>query len=131
MVAADKPLYVLAKQIQWQWPDEYGKNKFVLICGELHIKMAALRSIGTSLVDCGWTGCLVEAGSASSGTAEPFLTVSSVTRTRQAHQITACTSSLFKPRKAVYVQDYSGASLKFILSFEDWCNQRRLEKPQF
>ncbi len=87
VVAADQPLYALAKQIQWQWPDEYGEDKFVLAFGGLHIEMAALRSIGTFLLDSGWTTCLVEAGIASSGTAESFLTVFSVTRTRQAHQI--------------------------------------------
>ncbi len=46
VVAADKLLYALAKQIQFQWPDEYGENKFVLIFGGLHIKMAAMTSIG-------------------------------------------------------------------------------------
>ncbi len=43
VLVADQPLYVLAKQIQWQWLDEYGENKFVLIFGGLHIEMAARR----------------------------------------------------------------------------------------
>ena len=57
----------------------------------LHIEMAALKSLGTLLEDSGWTSAIVEAGLASSGTAESFLTASSVTKTRQAHQITSCT----------------------------------------
>ena len=65
--------------------------------------MAALKSIGTLLRDSGWTGALVEAGIASPGTADSFLTASSITRTRQMHQITAC--SLYKLLKAAYT-DY-------------------------
>ena len=63
------------------------------------------------------------------GTAESYLSASSVTRTRQAHQITAC--SLYKLMKKAY-HDYcseeSGISDK---TFEDWCEQRRKESPQF
>ncbi len=103
VIAADQPIYAVAKQIQWHWPEHYGEDKFVIMCGGLHIEMAALRSIGTLLQDSGWTGALVEAGVASSGTAESFLSASSVTRTRQMHQITA--SSLYKLMKAAYI-DY-------------------------
>ena len=76
VIAADQPLYALAKQIQWQWP-EYGEDRFVIMFGGLHIEMAALRSVGTLLQDSGRTSAIVEAGVASSaGTAESFLTVS-------------------------------------------------------
>ena len=51
-------------------------------------------------LDNGWTGVLTEAGVASSGTSESFLTASSVTKTRQVHQVTAC--SLYKLLKAAY-----------------------------
>ena len=54
----------------------------------IHIEMAALKSIGTLLQGSGWTGALVEAGVVSSGTAESILSVASVTRTRQMHQVT-------------------------------------------
>ena len=55
----------------------------------LHIEMTAFKSIGSLLKGSGWTSALTEARVASSGTAESFLSASSVTRTRQAHQITA------------------------------------------
>ena len=84
VVAVDQPLYALAKQIQWQWP-EYGEDEFVLMFRGLHIEMAALRSTGPILRDSGWTSTLSEAGAASSGSAQSFLVASSVTRTRQAH----------------------------------------------
>ena len=62
---------------------------------------------------------------ASSGTAESFLTASSITRTRQAHQITAC--SLHNLMKKAY-QDSPGSQP---LGLEDWCVQRRRARPQF
>lgn len=42
----DQPLYALAKQIQWKWPEKYGEDKFVVMFGGLHIEMAALKTIG-------------------------------------------------------------------------------------
>ncbi len=36
VVTFDQPLYALAKQIQWKWPEEYGENKFVIMFGGLH-----------------------------------------------------------------------------------------------
>ena len=85
--------------------------------GELHIEMAAL---GTLLEDSGWNSAIVEAGLASSGTAESFLTASSVTKTRQAHQITACT--LYKLIRGAY-EDYCSEDSS-TLTFEEWRNKR-------
>ena len=66
----------------------------------LHIEMAALKSLGSLLYKSGWTGALVEADVPSSGTAESFLSAASVTRTRQMHQVAAC--SLYKLLKTAY-----------------------------
>ena len=126
IIAADQPLYVLLKQIQWKWP-AYGEDKFVIMFGGLHIKMAALKSLGTLLEDSGWTSAIVEAGLASSGTAESFLTASSITKTRQAHQITACT--LYKLVRGAYKDYYPEYSST--LTFEEWCDHRMNESPQF
>ena len=43
IITADKPLYALAKQIQWSHPSTLGEDKFVVILGGLHIKMAILK----------------------------------------------------------------------------------------
>ena len=112
VIAAKQSLYALLKQIQWEWP-EYGEDKFVIMFGGLHIEMAALKSLGTLLEDCGWTSAIIEAGLASSGTAESFLTASSVTKTRQAHQITACT--LYKLMRGAYDNYCSEDSSKLTL----------------
>lgn len=31
VIAADLPIYTLAKQIQWHWPEKYGEDKFVIM----------------------------------------------------------------------------------------------------
>ncbi|CAE1280410.1 unnamed protein product [Acanthosepion pharaonis] len=36
VLAADQPLYAMAKEIQWYWPEEYGEDKFVIMFGGLH-----------------------------------------------------------------------------------------------
>ncbi|CAE1171218.1 unnamed protein product [Acanthosepion pharaonis] len=70
VLAADQPLYAMAKEIQRYWPEEYGEDKFVIMFVGLHIEMTALKSIGSMLADSGWTSALVEADVASSGTAD-------------------------------------------------------------
>ena len=85
----DQPLYSIAKRIQWNWPEMYGENHFVIILGGLHIEMAGLKVIGNWLEDCGWVEALVQAKLAFAGTGNSFLKVSQGTRTRHAHQVTA------------------------------------------
>ena len=98
VITADQPIYASSKQVQWQWSNEYGEDKYLVMFGGLHIKMAALKSLGSLLKGSGWTGGLVEAGVVSSGTAHSFLSVSSVASTLQIHQDTAC--SLYKCLKS-------------------------------
>ena len=31
VVTFNQPLFALAKQIQWKWPQEYGEQKFVVV----------------------------------------------------------------------------------------------------
>ena len=129
IIAADQPIYAVAKQVQWHWPEFYGEDKFVIMFGGLHIEMAALKSIGTLLRDSGWTGALVEAGIASPGTADSFLTASSITRTRQMHQITACT--LYKLLKAAYTDYLKETEEQPKEVFETWCECRKQHSPMF
>ncbi|KAK6196169.1 hypothetical protein SNE40_001446 [Patella caerulea] len=91
--------------------------------------MASLRSIGTLLQDSGWTSAIVEANVASPGTPESFLSASSVTKTRQAHQITAC--SLYELIRKAYNDFRSEESNTSNITFEDWREKRKQESPQF
>ena len=77
----DQPLYAVAKQIQWSWPDTYGEDHFIVMLGGLHVEMAALKTLGNLQEGCGRTEALVQAGVATSGTADSFLKASYVTRT--------------------------------------------------
>ena len=47
VVTFDQPIYALAKQIQFRWPEKYGEDKLVVMFGGLHIEMAALKMLGT------------------------------------------------------------------------------------
>ena len=69
--------------------------------GGLHIEMALLKAIGTWLEGSGWTAALTEANVASAGTADSYLKAASVTRSRRAHQVTAC--SLYVLLRKAYV----------------------------
>ena len=43
VLTADQPLFALAKQIQWTWPNTLGENHIVMMLGGLHIEMAVLK----------------------------------------------------------------------------------------
>ena len=71
----------------------------------------------------------MEAGIASPGTADSFLTASSITRTRQMHQITAC--SLYKLLKAAYTDYLKETEEQPKEVFETWCECRKQHSPMF
>ena len=37
VITADQPIYATAKQIRWQWPEDYGESHFLIMFGGLHI----------------------------------------------------------------------------------------------
>ena len=93
--------------------------------------MAAFKAIGGLLKDSGWTTALTEAGMASSGTAESFLTASSVTKTRLAHQVTACAlSKLLQRAHEKYQSDNVVIGLETD-SLESWRKKKEEAYPQF
>lgn len=95
--------------------------------------MAALKSIGTLLQKSGWTEAILEPGIASSGTAESFLSVSSVTRTRLIHQVTV--STLYKLLKEAYMLYCSEANdqteNRGCAKYQNLCERHKSESPQF
>ena len=130
IITVDQPLYTLAKQIQWSWPDTYGENHFVVVFGGLHIEMTILKVLGDLLEGSGWTAALVQADIASTGAADSLLKASHVTRTRRAHQVTAC--ALYDLLKNAYVAYTSElAEDENVLSFNDWCSSRAKTCPHF
>ena len=73
----------------------------------------------------------MEAGIASTGTAESFLTASSITRKRQMRQITAwCLHTLVNTAYSDYCTE-TAVSSDEVHSFEAWCDSHKQQTPQF
>jgi len=81
------------------------------------IVVIKMQVLGNWLDGSGWTSALVQADIASPGTADSFIKVSHVTRTRHAHQVTAVT--LYALLKAAY-DEYTSESGSEI-QLEQWC----------
>jgi hypothetical protein len=125
VIACDQPLYALAKQIQWTWPEDLGEGKYVVLLGGLHIEMAALKTLGDWLDNSGWTAALEQANIATSGKADSFLKATHLGRTRHAHQVTACALYVLM-HKAFVAEDRNDTT-----TIEAWRVQRESESPQF
>ena len=57
VIACDQPLFKLAKETQWTWPQIHGEDSFVVMLGGLHIKMTRLISLGDLLDGDGVGAC--------------------------------------------------------------------------
>lgn len=89
IIVGDQPIYALAKYAQWNWPNTLGESMYIVMLGGLHTEMALWRMVADLLEGSGWCAALTEAGIATSGTADSFLKVAHLTKTRHAHQVTA------------------------------------------
>ena len=123
VVALDQPLYALAKRIQWQWPEQYGNHQFIMMLGGLHTEMAFLSVLGDWLDGSGWVKLLSNGSIATPGVAESFLSGSKVTKTKYAHEVTAC--SLYILMKKAYQKE------KPSMDFTIWRKMKEEEYPQF
>ena len=65
------------------------------------MKLQVLKTVGSWLAGSGWSNAIVEAQVATSETADSFLQVSHVTRTRYAHHVTA--SALYDLQQQAYL----------------------------
>uniref|UniRef100_UPI00358F05C7 uncharacterized protein n=1 Tax=Myxine glutinosa TaxID=7769 RepID=UPI00358F05C7 len=131
VVTLDQPLYAIAKQVQWNWPDTHGEDLFVVMLGGLHTEMAALKTAGDWLQDSGWTQALVQAEIATAGTADSFLRAAHVSRTRRAHQVTVAALHILQHRAYDIYNERATARDEEPLEFEAWCDQRAAACPQF
>jgi len=83
----DQPLFAIAKQIQWEIVDLYGEGKYIVIMGDLHVKMASLKMVGHWLDKSGWDIALVQADITTRGRADGIPKVAHVnTRACTAHE---------------------------------------------
>ena len=127
VVTLDQPLFAIAKTIQWNWPELYGEDKFVVMLGGLHIEMAYISTIGDFLDGSGWTSALADADVTTPGKAESLLKSSHVKRARHVHIVTCSTLwILLHQEYDEYCQAESEPS-----SYEDWCTRQKEKCPQF
>jgi len=127
VVTLDQPLFAIAKTIQWNWPELYGEDKFVVMLGGLHIEMAYISTIGDFLDGSGWTSALADADVTTPGKAESLLKSSHVKRARHVHIVTCSTLwILLHQAYDEYCQAESEPS-----SYEDWCTRQKEKCPQF
>ena len=58
---ADQPLYAICKQLQWQFTESLGEDKFVMKLGALHIEDKCQLMLGKMLRGSGWNICRARA----------------------------------------------------------------------
>ena len=132
VIAMDQPLFAIAKQIQWNMPnDSLGEDRYVVMFGGLHVEIAAFKALGVLLDGTGWVNTLVNADIASTGTADSFLKVSHLARTRRAHQVTAAALYILQQQAYDAFKASTQDSTTTPLSFEVWCEKMSSEQPQF
>jgi hypothetical protein len=121
---------MLWQKLYRSMPEMFGEGSFVLLLGGLHIEMVAWKAVGDWLAGSGWTDVLDYADVASYGTADYFLKVSHVKRTRQAHTVTAALLYVLRHRAYMHYLsiDVDGSNA---LAFDDWCSAKTEECPQF
>ena len=89
VLVADQPLFLIAKKIQWNYPQTLGEEQFVVFLAGMHVEMTAFRLIGNRLDSSGWTTAIINSGVAAGGTADSLFAVSHLGKTKYAHEVTA------------------------------------------
>ena len=129
VIAMDEPLFALAKQIQWQYPDTHRVDKLLIMFGGLHIEQEILRIIGKWLDKSGWTTVLANAEVATPGVVESFTLAKHITRCRRAHEITS--ASLYVLQQRAYDKYLTRTEDRIPLFFTVWRDKMSETCPQF
>lgn len=128
VLGADQPIYAIAKQLQWTFPDTLGEDKLVLMMGALHIEDKAHQMIGKLLRDSGWTTTISQAQVLTSGRAQSALDENHIKRTRYAHQVSLMALHLLKHKAySAYCSNVDGPPESQAM----WDQLSRTENPQF
>ena len=119
VVTFDQPLFALAKQIQWKWPESYGEDKLVVMFGGLYIEMAAQRTLAARK----WLGACTGASRYYDAKDSRLLLVSSPRHPHKDDQITA--AALYILQHRAYDRRLREAEdTEDLPEFEDWLHQR-------
>ena len=124
VMEVDQPLFAIAKQIQWLFPDEYGEDVFVVLLGGLHLEKASFSMLGQLIDNTGWKQVIsIVSNVFTFGKADSFLSCSHITRSRYAHQVTAAAL------KILLLKAYRNSSSES--SINDWSINKEKKAAQF
>ena len=129
VLVADQPLFLIAKKIQWNYPQILGEELFVVFLGGMHIEMTAFRLLGNWLDSSGWTTAIINSGVAAGETADSLLAVSHLGKTKYAHEVTAAV--LFVLMNRAYQEYVSPTPVDEVKEINAWCGDQMAEHPQF
>lgn len=128
VLGGDLPLFAICKQLQWEFPDTLGEDKFVMQLGALHIEDKCQLMMGKVLRGSGWDRALAQADVLSSGRAQSALDDHHIKRTRYAHQVSLVSLSHLKQN--AYLQ-YTSNVLGPCESYEMWCARKSANVHMF
>jgi len=100
----------------------------VIMFGGLHLEKALWTVLGDMLDASGWIDALTESGIAMAGTAQSFLKVSHITRTRHAHQVSALTLGNLQQESFIAANDIDTDDEK---AFDSWKMSMTEKSPTF
>ena len=89
MITFDQPLYAISKQLQWNFTNQCGQERFVIMLGPLHTEMAFLSVLGDLVEGTRWTTVVQNESLTRPGVAQALLTGHDVVRTKYVHQVKA------------------------------------------
>ena len=125
----DKPIYAIGKQIQWNWKEDLGEDKYVLMLGALHIKFV-IEAVEGKLTDgSGFSYIISEAGVLTSGRSEAVSLPAPdhhLKRTRYIHQVFLLAGSILKLEAFEAHQATASPCQK-----ENWDAAMRMSSKQF
>ena len=129
VITFDGPLYILAKKLQWKYPELVGEDKLLVFPGTMHIEKLWWETCGSLLEGSGWTTFLNNADIAATERAQSFLSGYHIYRTRYMHQVTAVT--LYTLMHRSYEKYRCSVEIPYrILEFNEWLKKKCDEDPQ-
>ncbi len=130
-ITADQPLYAILKQCQWEWPQDVGEDKFVVLMGGLHLEMTIMSMLGQWLDRSGWTAALVESEVTTRGRADEAVRGGNVTRARYFHQVTLAALYILQQQAYEVYCDAQRRKDETVFDYESWCDEMCHKQPQF
>ncbi|KAJ1530222.1 hypothetical protein ONE63_005149 [Megalurothrips usitatus] len=124
VMCGDQPIYAMCKIVQWNWPDNYGEDKYFIMFGEFRIEQSFLKLIGHAMGGCGWVSIMAASQVVSSETAaQSLLAVHHVKKSRSALAVTA--AALFVLLNEAHQEENAAKA------FDSWIDERCRDSDTF